>query len=355
MADASSLPDISVSYAIYGNIKVWESWNWYSFDGQAGQRFYFQLSVPAIDPLARFAPDLLLLGPGLPVPSDSSTDDTVPTTEYLANYSIVLPSGYGALKWSCDGAVNASLPYGTPNEDEFEPFGQVVYWARQTADVILADTGTYYIAVGGHRFNILPWEYRAVYLYEDFKYLLAPGYEEEFGVLDFVTIPLDWIKIRMFWTYDYYGMTALVLAAPMAAVVLVGFLYVFALPPRRKELLKGMTVGLRVSAHVGVCGALLLIATALYQLALLLGSGYFNPSSIDSLVLALQLSGVVIGVLSVRQVLVMLGANEWKRLVVPAIFAVIALIVGAGLIVGPLVFLSACVSLVVLNRRIVPA
>jgi hypothetical protein len=116
-----------------------------------------------------------------------------------------------------------------------------------------------------------------------------------------------------------------------------------------------MTVGLRVSAHVGVCGALLLIATALYQLALLLGSGYFNPSSIDSLVLALQLSGVVIGVLSVRQVLVMLGANEWKRLIVPAIFAVIALIVGAGLIVGPLVFLSACVSLVVLNRRIVPA
>jgi hypothetical protein len=354
MAGATEIPDISVSYAIYGSMKGWEHWDWYSFEGQTGQRFYFQLGVPALDSLARFAPDLLLLGPSLPVPSNSSTDDTAPTPEYLANYSIVLPSGYGALKWSYDGAVNTTLPYGTPNEDEFEPFGQVVYWTRQTADITLPGTGTYYIGVGGQRFSIL-WYERAVYFGQDRKYLLAPGYEEDFGVLDFVTMPLDWLRIRMFWTYDYYGITALILAAPMAAVVLVGFLYVFAFPPRRQKLLEGMSAGVRASAYIGVCGALLLIGSTLYQLTLLLGSGYFNPSSIDSLVFALQFSGLIVGVLSVRQVLRMLSVKEWKRLVVPTVFTVIALLVGAGLIVGPLVFLSACVAIVVLNSRAIPA
>lgn len=182
--DALEVPDPTVSYAIYGDLKTPHQVDVYKFTLDQPTAFHARISVPKRPGQSDFQPAFVVLGPGLP------TINTPP------NFPLHLAPDMGRAILLANGDA----------DEFFEPFTQTTLIQRQLFSRKL-DPGTYYVAVYDPSGRTG-------------KYVLATGDREQFGVIDWLSLPVIWFKVRTW--YDA-TQTYLILAA--AAVLLAGGIY----------------------------------------------------------------------------------------------------------------------------------
>jgi hypothetical protein len=317
MDDALHIPDIQVSYAIYAEFEQGVGTHFYSFPAEAGEPLHFQIGVPTFDHFDRFAPEVLLIGPGLPA-ADAGAE------ELFSYYSISLPGQTGVLRWAYDGPMY---------DEEFEPFTQTTFWVRQNVDTTLAVEGVYYFMIA------LPADLHALEGVDSgtaYKYLFAPGVEEEFGVLDFVLIPYDWYSTKVFWEEN-----PLVFLIPTYATVIGGLAIHMFLMPRLRRGAEPRDGAQKIMLYSALSGALLMIGGGINQVIFLISSPLFSESPIGGMVLILQLAAIALGVAALKLAVPRPGVSVVPRLLAALLVVAAALVIGAGLIAGPLLFLGA--------------
>lgn len=119
-----AVKDAAVSTALYATLDTASDVDYYAFDGRKGQRILLEMTIPQIAGQELFAPEMALLGPGLPAASLPGR--------------VTVPAASGA-RW---------LPALTgPAESFNEPFSRTSYWERQSERVTLPADGRYVVAV----------------------------------------------------------------------------------------------------------------------------------------------------------------------------------------------------------------
>ncbi len=173
------IEDPATSFAFYREFTPGSLFHVYSFEARAGQMFHAGVNIPQLTGLEGYGVTLALYGPGLPVLEKGQLD---------------IPGG-DERSQGVDQPLQALIPGGGelggiifPSEagpDFFEPFTQTRYWGRQTLDVTLPASGTYYLVV---------WHPEG----QSGKYVLATGTREVFAPLDFFRFPIWWIETRLY-------------------------------------------------------------------------------------------------------------------------------------------------------------
>jgi len=322
MDTALHIPDPSTSYATYAEFEAKLNLvQFYSLAGKAGSTQYIELDVPSIESSREFAPVLMLIGPGLPGPS-------VDARYLLDFYGINLTAGQGALSWNYTGPLD---------DEEFEPFTQVVLLKRQVVNVTLPDDGTYYIAVARPPVVVHPNDSIIV---RSVEYILVTGILEKFTILDYILIPIDWIRGHLFWKEN-----PIVFLLP--TYLITGGAVAFAVYMRRSRPTP-TAIGARASEQAvfysALVGGLLMLSGGVNQLAFLFSNPLFSLGTGETIVLLLQGVGIVLGVVAVRLSFFFLKPAKLYRVLVAVVIFIAALIVGSGFIVGPTLFLSAAVA-----------
>jgi hypothetical protein len=317
MDTALRIPDANVSYGITAEFK--SSTNriqFYAFSVEAGHILNFELLVPAISSLENFAPVVMLIGPGLPAPKGL-------TAELIAEFDIALAPESGATSY---------LYNGTENVKEFEPFTQVNLWPRQKAEMTLPSQAVYYVAVAVPQ----GWAQDATSGFG--KYVLAPGVVEKFTLLDYMAIPLDWIRWHAFW-----GHSVLLFMLPTFSTVIIGACGTcYYVKKRRPELLQDSPYISKAGFSLAMVGAMLILGSTVNQLALLFGYTKLQLSTADFIELMLQSIGLALGILAFFMSFRLMRPRSTAKMMMTGILVAVivlgALIVGAGWLVGPILF-----------------
>lgn len=184
---ATHIHDPLKSWAIYSELREGGVANYYRFDMDQGQRLRLLLFIPKED---LFTPGLVIMGPGI------ESQGTIPAF-------IDVPEGSGAL------VVEGKRP----NQASYEPFTPASQYNLVDVDMEITAPGTYYVAV-----------------YEPSQgglYGLALGYQEEFGLVECIRVPLDVIRVHL-WEGQPLGF----ILAPLLGIVVIG--YIFLLWQRKK-------------------------------------------------------------------------------------------------------------------------
>lgn len=329
METALRIPDANVSYAITAEFssKVGRI-HFYAFSVTAGHVLNFQLAVPAKSGLELFAPVIILIGPGLALPGTFTHD-------VLEEFEIGLKPGTGAV----------SLVYeGTENTREFEPFTQVNFWVRQDAEIVLPQEAVYYLAVA------VPENWPADASSGYGKYLLAPGRLEQFSALDFVSIPLHWMRWHIFW-----GDPLLLLMSPTLASMILGTSAGWLIVRRRAPFVQNYSWAWRIGLYSGLLGATTMIGSTVNQLSLVIMNQASSFGPLDVVVIAIQSVGLVIGAVGLWMTLRLTSPGASTSPIVglgsAASIALAALFLGSGWIVGPLLFLAGYATSFVFKGR----
>ncbi|MCS7055514.1 MAG: alpha/beta fold hydrolase [Thermoflexales bacterium] len=149
------------------------------FDYKAGDRFKAEIFIPGHEELRAFNPTIALIGPGLPRPAEQLPFE--------------IPEGMGAVIATSDGTF-----------DYFDIFTQMVYFPRAKIEVVMPQTGRYYVAVWGEPVGIA-------------RYALDIGIMENFAPHVLARYPINWWEVR---DYLQWGHWPALLVPPLIAVAL---------------------------------------------------------------------------------------------------------------------------------------
>jgi hypothetical protein len=156
--DPIVVPDHKISYAVYGELKTREDYDFIKFTGRQGETFYVQMTVPIIKSNEGFKPNIAIIGKGI------LEKDEVPFEVPKELGVVILAPG--------------------PSELFYEKFTQTSYYINQSIRGEIPEDGDYYVAIfskdiGG-------------------KYALAIGEDDKFSLIDLVKFPLTYLKVKYF-------------------------------------------------------------------------------------------------------------------------------------------------------------
>lgn len=160
---AQTIPDADTAYGMVGELKAPQQVDVFKLGVTADTNFYARISVPNKPETKTFTPAFLLLGPGLP------------TTNLPPNFPLEFDQDMG----------RAILLAKGEKDESFEPFTQVSLLQRQYVSHTL-HPGTYYLAVYDPDGRTG-------------KYLLSTGTKKGFSLLDWLSFPVTWYKVRMWY------------------------------------------------------------------------------------------------------------------------------------------------------------
>jgi hypothetical protein len=205
----TAIPDPDASYAYYRELAAPDEVHVYRVEAQTGQFFHAGINVPQIDGLEDYGVTLALLGPGLPplteaqlpfhgLDADEDRDQDQPGDLPLPEALLLdLRSG------NSGGIVAESVVGG----EFYEPFTQTRYWERQSIDLDLPASGSYYLLV---------WSPEGV----TGKYVLDTGTEEVFDLADMLRFPKWWLDTRVYFEQEslIIGLLTLLLSGGVGLV-----------------------------------------------------------------------------------------------------------------------------------------
>ncbi|HSH02252.1 MAG TPA: hypothetical protein VLL52_06985 [Anaerolineae bacterium] len=171
----NQLENITTSFAFYQELDSRAEVDIYSFTAQQGDFFHAGINIPAIAGLESYGVTMALTGPGLPA---------LPTNALPNIDGHHAPGEYVDLS----GGLIAPSQI---TEDFFEPFTQTNYWGRQSIDLDLPATGTYFLLI---------WNEKGA----TGKYVLDTGYEEVFSAMDMFRFPLWWLSVHNYFNHTIY-------------------------------------------------------------------------------------------------------------------------------------------------------
>lgn len=278
------------SWAFYGQLREGGgATNYFRFDMEPGQRLQVSLFTPNEN---NFTPGLVLMGPGI------ESRGTVPAF-------VTVPEGSGAL-----------VIEGTrPEQASYEPFTPSSLYERADSSVNVTAAGTYYVVV-----------YEPT---EGGRYGLALGYREEFGVFEWMRVPVDAIRIHH-WEGQSYGL----ILAPLLAVLVIGLGVLVWLKKRDGFVLQSPF------GWLGSFSGLLYLgsgATLLIQMALALYRTGLSSSVIVTIVFALL--PIIAGIAMLRVAQQARERVTWQYRLKMAILGIAGLLFWAGFVLGPVIAL----------------
>ncbi len=150
------------------------------FDYQQGDRFKAEIFIPGHEELREFNPYIALIGPGLPKPTEPLPFE--------------IPEGMGAIVATSDGTF-----------DYFDIFTQMVYFPRAKIEIVMPQTGRYYVAVWGEPVGMA-------------RYALDIGIMENFAPHVLIRYPINWWEVR---DYLQWGHWPALLVPPLVAAILI--------------------------------------------------------------------------------------------------------------------------------------
>ncbi len=174
------VPEPWFMWFVLGELSSADDVDMAKFDYQAGDRFKAEIFIPGHAALREFNPRLALIGPGLPRPHEPLPFE--------------IPEGMGAIVAASDGTF-----------DYFDIFTQMVYFPRAKIEVIMPQTGRYYVAVWGEPVGIA-------------RYALDIGIMENFAPHVLVRYPINWWEVR---DYLQWGHWPALLIPPLVAAALI--------------------------------------------------------------------------------------------------------------------------------------
>jgi hypothetical protein len=212
ISGAVIVPDSAKSYAWYGTIGEPGSMEYYRLEFVQGDEMVFSLSTP--DP--GYLPMLYLL-----IPSNK-TGEVIPP-------GIDLPRGYEV----------TGVPGALPFQASYEPFSPMAMYEISSLEGPAPVSGVYYAVVSAP---------------EAGRYILATGYLEEFTPVEWLGIPVELVRVRL-----WQGQSPFLLIGPYA----VGFLLMGLLVLRRG---KSAWKDLGVSRWSGMIAGALMVGSGLLVL-----------------------------------------------------------------------------------------
>lgn len=183
MENAVLIDDPLVSHAVYGTIDDEKHVDFIKFNAREGDPLYIEVSVPMVEGSKDFKPSFALISKDLP-----SSKETLPFS---------VPEGWGYM------AFNESIG----GDEYFEPLTQTYYIRRQRVQLLAPATGEYYISVYSP-------ENKAG------KYSLVIGQMEKFQLMDVISFPYIWFKIK-YWFNPVKAVSTLI----VLLVAILGIIY----------------------------------------------------------------------------------------------------------------------------------
>lgn len=281
------ISDPTKSWAIYAELHEGEEAQYYKFDLLESEKLLVMLFIPTYES-SSFMPNLVIMGPG--ITSQDALPDYVETVD-----------GVGIM------LMNGKRPPGPT----YEPFTPSSYYYLASLDQAVSIGGIYHVAV-----------------YEPFqggRYGLAIGYKEEFGLDEFIKIPIDVIGI-----HQWEGQSLLFIFAPLLVTLAfgVGFI-IWKTPVTLQRLFGWITVSAGLlylgSGFMTLTQTILALTTAAPDLTVVLTMIF---------ILIPILLGIAILRLTRKEV-----TNRVRASI--AILGVLGLIAWAGLLIGPVLALIA--------------
>ncbi|MFW6304813.1 MAG: hypothetical protein ACOC1V_03445 [Candidatus Saliniplasma sp.] len=291
LEDAAHVHDPTKSWAIYSELPH-KTIHYYEMEFQEGDKLRAVLYLPD---RSDFVPDLVIMGPGM----DGDGE---------LNERVEVPEDYGYI-----------IEKGDLDEAEYEPFTPASYYYIAEYDWEVDVEGTYYIAVydvdGEHG-----------------NYGLAVGAEERYGILEWINVPLDIVKIRM-----WEGQNLLEVFVPMLITIAAG-LSIFAL---KKD--DGWSPN-NINGWLLSFGGLLYVGSGtiiLYQM--MKASLAANPGAAVILTLMFALIPILVGSLLIFKGVKLYEVLDKKEKVKLVVYGFIGFFAWAGLIIGPIIVILSAV------------
>ena len=289
---AYTLSDPAKSWAIYAELHEGEEAQYYKFDFQQNERLLVMLFVPTHEE-SSFMPNLVVMGPGI-----TSQDDLPEYVETVDDVGIML---LGAQR---------------PPKLTYEPFTPSSYYYLASLDQTVSVAGTYYVAVyessqGGH-------------------YGLAIGYREEYGLDEWILIPIDVIGI-----HQWEGQSLLFIIAPLLLTLTIGLAFLIL---KRPNALRGLFSG------IGVLAGLLYLGSGFMTLTqTILALTTATPDFSVVLTVIFILIPILLALAIFRLTINRKQVTNRVRVFI-AILGVLGLFTWTGLLIGPaLAFLASLV------------
>jgi hypothetical protein len=273
------------TYVFYGELHEAGDVAYYRIDLDPGDR----LSVSLMNAgLKNPVPDMVILSPGRLQQSD------VPP-------GIDVPDGYGG------EIIRGTQPMGA----EYEPFGPAGIFTVARFSHTVALPGVYYIAVIGPA--------------NETAYSLATGDREEFSATEWVMVPLNVIRTRL-----WEGQSVLDIFAPFLAVTVIGLIMVM-----RRETKKRSRPGpaFWLATTAGLC---YLGGASVTFVQMIRALGITGFSSAAGITLILVLIPVILGFAALRLARAPEPRLPKDRFFIAAI-GCLGLLVWAGFLIGPLI------------------
>jgi hypothetical protein len=280
------------SYVVYGHIHEPDGLAYYQFNMNAGQTLHVSLMVNGNDAAI---PDLVIMGPGIPV------SGTPPA-------SLRIPQG------STLFVISGRLP----EHAEYEPFTPSAIYQVASYTTLVPASGTYYVAVHTSR--------------GEQDYSLAMGFMEEFSAAEWLLVPVNVIGIHM-----WEGQSLAVILAPCIAVVLLGIALLLR-QQRRTKTSRTAFSWLAITAGLLYLGG---ASITLTQMVRALSQTGFSPSIVVTLIFAAI--PILLGIWALRT-----GFSAESPLPITwrisiAVIGGLGLLFWAGLIIGPVMMFIAAV------------
>jgi hypothetical protein len=279
---ARYLSEPTKSWVVYSDIGGGQEVDYYKMEFREGDRIYLSILTPEGK---GFLPELIVMGPGLGARGEVPAD-------------VVIPDGYGY--------VVVQSEAGNP---EYEPFTPGSYYYLASYDSHVNETGIYYVAL-----------YNS---YEQGKYGLAVGFEEKYGVAEWICVPVDVIQI-----HRWEGQSLLFVLSPFLISVAAGLLGIFWLNRRYKPVtLAGWLTATVGFTYIG-SGAIMLTQMTL-------AASTTNPGLAASVTLIFAVLPIVLGGFIVRSGVRYGPELEMKERAILVFYSLVGLFLWAGLIIGP--------------------
>lgn len=311
---AIRIEDPSKSRVFYGELDSGD-FRYYGFNAEKGERIVLGLTIPVEDGNKGFTPHLILIGPGF------KDEGKIPD-------KLEMPEGYGA----------KVLSYNLPENPVYEGFTPSAFYSPVKLDIKAPESGIYYAVVGALQETDLREE---SVIYEkslqereipgEGNYGLILGYRETFTLKEWISIPLNQIKI-----YRWEGQSLFLIFTPLALTLAAGLLAIF---------LKRETVAEYSPARVsGMLAGLFFLGTGItYICQMLISLSKSSYSSGIGITLFLILLSVGLGIIAIA--LTLRNENYGKGSARKRLYffglGILGLLFWAGWFIGPLLAFEA--------------
>jgi hypothetical protein len=300
---AIQIEDPTKSRVLYGQLDS-DTLRYYSFKIEKGERIVLGLTIPVEQGNQGFIPNLILIGPAL------ADEGKIPEM-------LEMPDGYGA----------KVLSYSLPESPVYEGFTPSAFYSLVHLDIKAPESGIYYIAVGAiqEEHGIQEKDVQERRIPKEGNYGIIIGYRETFTLKEWISIPLSQIKI-----YQWEGQSLLLIFAPLALTLTVGFWAIF---------FKRKTIDRFNPARIsGVLAGFFFLGTGMiyiFQMLISLSKSSYSLQIFVTLILILAsiISGVATIALSLKDENYSKGSTR-KRLYF-FILGIAGLLFWAGWFIGP--------------------